>query len=287
MLAIKHIAVCFLHSNLNPQNELKIAEFFRAKGIEVFCSSDEEKNLDELTRFRKTLMRARLSFRKLQIEKAIEPLQAEFAGLEAFCLNSIPSSLSHPIEKYKPEPGTAHLDLGLENFLLKDTNHFWELKLSATSALSSGFFHVPGFSAQSLSFDPGPMLMGKSFIPCLIDFLFAAEGFHSFEEYGLSPLNPEKTKTRVLEALLAMVRNNQERRHIDLQKEISNLEKILACELWSEMIVLSAFRKLKVSGPLAKPMMKILKNYKPQGIEISLVENHDFFLTSVLEGIQI
>jgi hypothetical protein len=282
LLNIKHLAICFLHSNLNSENEIQVANFFKKKGLEVYCSSQENKSLTELERFRNTFARARFGYRMFQIEKSFETLNSESFDLKYHFLNKVNFDSNYfgftSLESLKIEKNCAQLHFGLESFLLKDESQTWELKLAPTTSLNSGFFHTPGFSNQILTFDPGPMIMGKSFMPTLIDFLFSAEHLASLDAYGLSPVAPEKTKARILESILALVRNNQDRKHIDLQKELLKLEKILAYKLWAEIITLSNFRKLKVSGPLNAPFLKILKSFKPQNIELSISPENFLFL---------
>ena len=112
--------------------------------------------------------------------------------------------------------------------------------------------------------------MGKSFVPSLIDLLFATGVLSQVETLGLSAASADRAKPRILESILALVRNNQERKHIDIQTEILNLEKILGYRIWSEVLKLSNFKRLKVSGPLAESLLKVIKSCRPPGVEVSL-----------------
>ena len=279
LLSIRDIAVGFLHSNLNSENEKQVANFFSAKGLQVYCSYEEDKNLTEIERWQNTLSKARMSYRQKQVETQLQTLCSQFENLDIQCAN--------PIEKYRSnkktkcystfflddlalEPLEARLYLGLEDFLLKDVSGTSELGLSATSVIASGFYNTPEFSDEVTSYDPGPMIMGKSFVPSLIDLLFATGNLSKVENFGLSAVSADRAKPRILESILALVRNNQERKHIDIQKEILNLEKILGYRIWAEALKLSNFKRLKVSGPLAESLLKVIKTCRPPGVEVSL-----------------
>ncbi len=274
LLSIRNVAIGFLHSNLNSENEKQVADFFKKKGLQVFCSSDEDKSLKETERWQNTLSRARMDYRQKLVETQLESLRAQFTNLEIQCLNATTSTnktfSSFPLDTIRLETSEAHLHLGLEDFLVRDPKGTFELELSATSVIASGFFNTPEFSNETTSYDPGPMIMGKSFVPTLIDFLFATGALTQVENFGLTATAADRAKPRILESILTLVRNNQERKHIDIQKEILNIEKILGYRIWTEVLKLASFKKLKVSGPLANSLLKVIKNYRPQGIEVSL-----------------
>ncbi len=279
LLSIQDIAIGFLHSNTNSENELKVAEFFRAKGLQVFCSCEENKALAESLRWQNALLKTKLNFRQKQVESQLLPLKSQFSNLQTKCLNPVEVLIAN--DKLKshsslffadkvPDKMAAHLHLGLEGFILHDASDSYELEISATNIIASGFFNTPEFANEKISYDPGPMIMGKSFVPSLIDFLFAAGLLSDVEIFGLANASAERAKPRILESILTLVRNNQERKHIDIQKELLSIEKILSYRIWSEILKFSNFKRLKLSGPLAASLLKIIKNYRPQGIEISL-----------------
>ncbi len=279
LLGIQDIAIGFLHSNLNSENEKKAAGFFREKGLRVYCSSDEKPHLNENHRWLNALLKARMKLRQIQVETQLLELKEQYPGLELKCLNSIekPQSIAQSKlyssllnRSFIAEPFEAHLHLGLESFVLSNSEGDFELEVSASNIISSGFFNTPEILQEKSSFDPGPMIMGKSFVPCLIDFLFATGLLTNLENIGLTSLVAERAKPRILEALLALIRNNQERKHIDIQKEHQSIEKIMSYRIWSELLKLAHFKRLKVTGPLAESCLKFLKTYRPNNIEVTL-----------------
>ncbi len=262
LLSVRTIAVGFLHSNLNSENEKAIKSFFVPKGFQVFLSSEEKSSLPETQRWQNTLFKARKAYREQKIEAELETLRTQYKNLKVERLTSDGNAV-------KLEPLESHLHLGLESFSVRDGDGIFVIDISAASPIVSGFYNTPEFSNEATTFDPGPMIMGKSFAPSLIDFLFATGNLSQVESLGISAVSADRAKPRILEAILALVRNNQERKHIDIQKELLGLEKILAYRLWSEILRVSSFRRLKVSGPLSSPgLIKILKAWRPQGIEI-------------------
>lgn len=266
LLSIATIAVGFLHSNLNPQNEKTVRSFFETKGFKVFLSSDENSQLNENGRWQNTLMNARKSLREEKIASELELLKSEYKNLKIERAGTCGGVA-------KLQPLEAHLYLGLESFSLRDQNDFYELNLSATSIIESGFYNTPEFSSETTTFDPGPMIMGKSFVPTLIDFLFVTGAIADVESLGISTTSADRAKPRILESVLAQIRNNQERKHIDIQKELVGLEKILGYRIWSEALRVSNFKRLQLTGPLATPgFLKILKAWRPQGVEVVIHE---------------
>ncbi len=276
LLKIQTIAIGFLHSNLNPENENKVANYFKAKAFQVFCSNQENATSNECARWQNTLLRARMYLRQIEVARQLESLRSQYAHLQIECLNAVANAEARSqisvlnMDFAAPQTLEAQLYLGLEGFFLRTSQSTNELKISATSCITSGFFNTPEFSNERISFDPGPMIMGKSFAPCLLDFLYATGAIQNVEVFGLTSLAAERAKPRILESILALVRSNQERKHIDIQKEIQNIEKILAARIWSELLKLSKFKSLRISGPLANSLMKVIKSQRPLGVEISL-----------------
>jgi N-methylhydantoinase A/oxoprolinase/acetone carboxylase beta subunit len=148
---VKNVAICFLNSKKNPQNEKDLAKFLKDKGYGVFCSHLENGN--ELARTEKAASKAFLATTESEFLEKIKNI--------GFLPENIFLSSERPKFK-KPSPqGALYVEFFEDRILIKNENVFKELEISPLSLVEldeGGLVHIgPNF----VDSEPGPVCMGK------------------------------------------------------------------------------------------------------------------------------
>lgn len=304
---IKSVAVCFLHSNRNPENEKRVAHYLMANGFQVFLSSTHTCQ-DEKSRFWSAITNAYtqkyfheiLNSLSVELQKVLtadgsvtignyklsDVLSNKVAPLEtAFLFSDYIASqfacttplLYCGIEDLMFFSGTGVKASEFSTPMGKLAVPHWpfeKMKLQPLTRLGRGFFSELTFTPEKISFDPGPMLFGRGLIPTLFDLLLANE--ESDPIMGINEKLQDRGRLRLQETLAAYARNFAEPTHMNstalAQKLLS-----MAGESWLDNIY-DALPTLDIShltlcGPLANYMQKHVGGK---------VIGDDFFITTSL-----
>lgn len=228
LMEVKRVCLHFRHSSLNTENLFKAKSFFEQAGFDVFIPPQVEAS-DEFKAWRKNLIEAAITGTFLEIQEdlrnalgAVVPAEKIYflgAKLNWFqnekderlgsllALENLWLKLFPEILKSQEKMDIFHF--GLENFsLIQNENKNWQLpwgplpmnspkrkdfEIQPTQSLKVSDTNELIFDKKELSFEPGPISMGRGIIPCVYDILFFSE--------SLATELQEKLK-RSLQALL-------------------------------------------------------------------------------------
>jgi Hydantoinase/oxoprolinase N-terminal region len=235
---IKNIAVCFLHSNKNNENEKRVKTYFESRGFKVFKSSASGQG-DEKERFWAAIYNAYVA--PLFIEK-MTAISAELQKVQTadatvtlgpYNLSDVISGQVTPLqtsfsftnyiaEKFAMTSSLVYCgfeellffeDHGAQKNSWQDStktfsaNHFafTKPKLQPLTQLGRGFFSELTFLSKKISFDPGPVVFGRGLMPSLLDILTFDQDLTSVS--GFKEKINDRGRTRLNESLRAYARN--------------------------------------------------------------------------------
>lgn len=309
---IKSVAICFLHSHKNPENEKRAAQYLTANGFQVFASSAHASQ-DEKSRFWSAITDAYthkyyheiLSSIFSELDKVLTPNNSVKIGDHKLSdvLNHqvTPLATAFSFSDYVSRQfarTTPLLYCGAEDIFLfngaaeKKAEYatsmgrlasphwaFEKTTLQPLTRLGRGFFSGFTLTAEKISFDNGPMLFGRSLTPTLFDLLFAGETADA--PMGISEKLHDRGSARLQETLSAYARSFYEPLHINsttlAQKLLS-----MASQSWyddiSNKLNTSDLSHLTLCGPLA--------SYIKKHIEGQLIGDDFFITTSLLTNSQ-
>lgn len=288
LLKIKDVAICYLHSDVNPENERTTAAFLRGKGLRVFTSHlQTESRLD--TRWLKTL---ESSFAESAINEEREQINATIAAAEGnWSVYSWTSSgpqawaeanastlrggLSGALRAYFASRGGTALHCGLDTIELfaQDKNSLG-IPVQLTQTVGNGTWPFPNFTDNACGYEPGPMLFGRSHQLAALDILYVL-GRLTDEIDGFSPLLAEKSRPRILESLFTLAKFPQaadKRRVPDPMKTARELESAFIEEIGLEISASRIEGRLQLTGPFATTLAPLLRERRPD-LQIEVPEN--------------
>ncbi len=168
---VKNVAICFLNSKKNSQNEKDLAKFLKDKGYESFCSHLETGN--ELVRGEKVAAKAFLATTESEFAEKIKAM--------GFVAENIFLTSARPLFR-KPSPrGALYIEFFEDRILIKDENISKELEISPLSLVEldeGGLVHIGPNSVDS---EPGPVCMGKGLQLTAFDLLVLKSKLNSTE----------------------------------------------------------------------------------------------------------
>lgn len=299
LLNIKDIAIGYLNSHLNPENEERTAHFFKERGFRVVMSHQLSPSQNEMDRWVRTLECAYTAASVEEELKSIEDtLQASLGedaqdwkleiwgdqGLSPLSdrnFHGIQFGIERALaENFMSSPHSTILYFGLEQFLIlrnqDDENsdgrpRVEALPIQPTQKIMSGEWLAPKFGSGDHGYEPGPMSFGKSHHLALLDILFL-NGRLSEVEAVSNNLN-DRGRSRIIEALFTLGKDIPSSRGIiDAHEVAADLE--LACiERINSVLTLgqhsppsqsgSARRSILLSGPYAKAFQSLLSRRRP------------------------
>lgn len=304
---IKTVAICFLHSQQNPENEKRVAQYLTANGFQVFLSSVHVSQ-DEKSRFWAAITNA---YTHKYYREILNSLNEEFKKvllpngtitIGKYDLQDVLNNKVAPLETAfsfsdhiasRFALTTPLLYCGAEDILLFNgrggfssefttpigplaATHrpFEKTTLQPLTRLGRGFFSDLTFTSEKISFDPGPMLFGRNLTPTLFDLLLTSENREPIA--GLNEKLHERGRTRLAETLAVYARNYSESTSMSsttlAQKLLS-----MAKESWLDNIYdqLHTYdlSNLTLCGPLAPYIQKYIGGQ---------VVGDDFFITTSL-----
>ncbi len=210
MMEVKRVCLHFHHSSLNKENLSQAQSFFEAAGFDVFVPPVTEPAL-EFQAWRKNLLEAAVTGTFLEIQEDIQGALASVVSEEKIHflgsqlnwfrneknerLGSL-VALENLWMKFFPEilKSNEKIDIfhfGLENFsLIKSELSPWKLtwgrlpvlsherkdfRIQPTQSLKVTESSQLIFDRKELSFEPGPISMGRGVVPCVYDVLYFSE----------------------------------------------------------------------------------------------------------------
>lgn len=286
LMGIKNIALGFLHSNKNAENELFVKNSFEKLGYKVLCSHESLDEENEVARWWRVVLDAYVVEVYEELRKtccqafADQGIQARFIDSsgnvfvdeEKHYFSSLFGKSSCLSRLYESEESVLYL--GLEDFIYLEPGK-WDpiyksdfgpvgiphvkqtrLEIQPTAIIESDEWKLFNFSKQELGFEPGPMILGKSLTPCFLDLLYANEQLDSFK--SLNNMIRPNSKSRILESLYTFTRDteyeNRLEEFISLMRDVAY--KKIATELLKQANLKS---NILLTGPLAPVLFPKLK----------------------------
>lgn len=228
MMEVKRVCLHLHGSCLNPLNSNIAKEYLETNGFDVYLPPRTEPHL-EFQAWRKNLIEAAITGTFLEIQEDLSQSLSSVVGADKIyflgadlkwfqnekherlgslvALENLWMSLFPKILKANEKVDIFHF--GLENFsLIKSEESHWELawgllpvkshkrkdfRVQPTQSLKISEGNELTFDRRELSFEPGPISMGRGVVPCVYDILYFTE--------SAAPEAQEKIK-RSLQALL-------------------------------------------------------------------------------------
>ena len=304
---IKSVAICFLHSNKNPENELRAAQYFKSRGIETFTSSTfkDHSSDNERSRFWTTIVNAYVApyFTEFLTKIKTELLPLMTDPSQIFILDqplsdflekrnppteSATSLVNHLARNYaktasllycgledfifipcRPADGT-HLNLPFGQILASSPVH-QRIEPQSLTQLGRSFFSELSFARKKVSLDPGPMTLGRGLRPTLFDIMVFDQKKESLPA-SLNEKISDRSVKRLEETLIAYARAMSSASNPSATSIVAELLS-QAAESWRSEISLQKGQHLLLCGPLSS----LIKKYLPGEII-----GDDFFTSTSL-----
>lgn len=289
LLEVRDVAIGFLNSHRNPENENQVANFFRERGFRCVCSHTVSSSLHEATRWQRAIECAYSAEIVIEEKQAIqEVLQAElgdnFANWQIKIwdergLNAYSEDPSHSPKNGVETALQAHfakttentvLHLGLERFyLLTQKNNGSErtsvatpLSLQPTQLISMSSWLVPSVTEEERGYEPGPMAFGRSHHLSALDIFFMRDHLDSIETF--SALITEKSKSRIQEALFMLGKSIPNTKGPSDPSEIAVvLEQTCIERIANALALQQVTGKVRLSGAFATSFLALLRKRRP------------------------
>ncbi|MFK8137606.1 MAG: hydantoinase/oxoprolinase N-terminal domain-containing protein [Bdellovibrionales bacterium] len=308
MMEIQTIAIGFLYSNLNPNNEVFIKKFFEKLGYKIICSHEESKYENEVARWWRTVVNAFVSdvypeeFLLLKsklhtLAKKIEIVDHQGKLIDETSKNLFASNFSYQHLITDKKGISPHIFyFGLEEFTYLNGEKITPLidseygpiaiKKPATEALciqptqvlEPDHWSIYRYSNKEVNYEPGPMLFGKSLNPTFIDILFADSQLDSFE--SIRDFLRPNSKSRILEILYTFTKDTIFEKNVDgfIDFILKNSFNRIALNIKNKI---PSNEKILISGPLAGIFYDRLKNHFPSSL-LALDEDHNFLISKLI-----
>ncbi len=305
MHEIKTVAICFLHSDKNSENEKRAKLYLEKHGLKVFLSSPLPSSAYENSRFWAAALNAYVTpyfsekmtalneeIKKIATEDAeilwgkhkfsdvvegiVSPLDAAFSFTDFVSDNFAKTTpvLYCGLEDFIFfKPGGVARDLWpspVGNVSIKHTPYL-KLKNQPLTRLDRGFFSELALSNEKINYDPGPVVFGRGHTLCLFDLLTYEENLDFIE--GVHEKMSDRGRARCKETLSAYARNLSESESIDSEYLVQSLCENAAFSWRNEI---GENDSLTLCGPLA-PLVKKYFNSKATGDSF-------FIVSSLLQG---
>ena len=278
---IKFVAIGFLHSDLNPSNELLLKEKLTAKGFNVWVSSELNGRVenqpvsvpikDEKERFLHTFLAAQSSF---LIQDWLNKLEEFFPDKKIFQVTEplFRRSLKFFDNKSLLYAGVDGLYLlpNKENPAIEMTPKFW-------APLEKNFFSSLEFNLSPDNLESGPISFGRSTQVTPFD-LIHLMGLLD-DAPGVSEKIHEKSSLRIKDALRA------EAKLLGVNDEELSQRLLSQVHLsWiTDLIQLSSYPEVLLLGPMATTVHKLLKKH-PTQLKFKVIENGSYSSSLTLIG---
>lgn len=304
MSQVSSVAICFLHSNKNSENEVQAKKFFEEQGFRVFTHSTSDRSGNERHRWLKPILDAylapsiddqleqvfacpKLSEHKDKIlfssasgyisspeQEGLSLSLGELSQLSKLCKNQEQKFFYFGFEDFFQLHGHDHqklqLQLDMGTISLEHPEHTL-FSLSPVHQLETNFWGSGSIGDKSLGYEPGPMAFGRGLKPTVFDLLWMQQKSETLG--GIEPLQQliqDKSKLRISDSLASLTK--------DISREVLN--KDLSKQLLMEALLpiatqLSDTKENIFMGPFSKIMKTAIEELF--GIKsIQLFENFDY-----------
>lgn len=301
LMGVKTIALGFLHSNQNPKNELLVEKEFLDRGYKVLCSHKNSTKDNEVARWWRSVLDAYVvdvfeeqrckiadCLKQKNIDlKLLSNRGRAFEKEEAFYFCSNYAKTNCLSEYYSKH--SQLLYLGLEDFILIKPQKYEKiyqssfgpvgihhvqqerLSLQPTQVISPDEWKLFHYIDEELGFEPGPMVLGKSLTPCLLDLLFVNGQLNKFE--SLKDYIRPNSKSRILEALYTFARESEFENRLDDFIEL--MMDVTYKKMAIQLAKLVDSKELTIIGPLASIIGPELKN-RLSKVKIKMEKSTEF-----------
>ncbi len=310
MSEVTHVAIGFLHSYKNPENEKAAAIFFRSKGFTVYASHEYSSDNEERPRFWSAILNAYVDpFLKEKFELILKTLTE--LGVNAEKIHFAQTPLLQFLEgqrqwlneknyvslgdKIKVPSAKPTIYCGLEDFEVLTpvpTNYRtlsslgWVSAQSFTPAtlqpspfqrLETNFWGALDWSTNKADSEPGPICLGRGVHPTLMDAM--ASVYDLTQVDGLSERMNEKTNKKITDSFKAYAKST----HSDLTPS-EELLKSAGIAWYSQISNWNEGKKVTLVGPLSKMAYQIFKQLKIESNFILADQKSDeeFYLADIL-----
>lgn len=308
MMGVKHVALGFLHSMTNPAHELRAGEILRARGFHVSLSHEIATTSNEVARWWRATLNAYVasSFQEVwtsDVQKVVQEfnLQTHFlsasgqlvANPEAQFFETAFSKLGALANCYR----NSHiLHLGLEDFwwcysgstqsekewksefgpVALKSFPFEKLPVQPLSLIRQSLWGVPDFTLDRASFEPGPMLMGRSHQLTYFDLLGLAKYLPEIK--GVTIKDDKKTLDRAREAVFTLSKSHHGAKAAESEEIIAKLTELALHRVAHVVLkkhLLYGETLIHCTGPFAAQLLPKLKKMLPQ-LEFRLMPYAEF-----------
>jgi hypothetical protein len=280
----KQVAIGFLHSKKNSGHETTVANYLSKKGLEVICSHQIDEPANEVARWWRAVLNAYVAPNFHEFETTIQEVENDFQ-VETHFLDSEGNLFSKdPKRFFSSSFGFIHslstqaqesediIFFGLEGFYhikphLRSTvwqsdfgpvaivsPYFNKLKTQPTQIFTTGIWGLATKTSKEVSFEPGPMLMGRSLNPTLLDIIWVSQKLPIIE--GLNELITPSTASRIEETLRTI---SKEKNKNDNIKLIPYFYGMIQQLIFEEVLLETNSSKIVLAGPLAEVFYPFLK----------------------------
>lgn len=284
---ITHVALCFMHSHVNPSNEKLVATFFKEAGFQVVPSSEWCELPDEVMRWSHTLVSTlngkwiQAEVQNLANELKLQGLSTELTiegtAWKPHLSCSFFQGLEGTLERWmghQPQIDNM-LFLGIENFLWgsKDSHSnalVHSLQLQPTTFLNSSVWGIP--LAQKQAPLGVPMLLNSSLRPTLFDLFFE-------QAPVLRKLFDETTQQkhqRKLEEVLFSLCASQIANRTKYKELTAVIFEHIAQDLFLWVCKNRVSDQIYLAGEFAPLFVSLFRKYRSTGMEWIVVPNAPF-----------
>jgi hypothetical protein len=278
LLKIEHVAVGFLHSDIQPENESRTVRYLLEKGFKVHPSSECGK-LNEIERWKACAIEA---YYAASIE---EDMKASLAAFTSW-------NLVQPVKietDFTPHAASPLLHFGLESFqsIAPLAQKSTALPIQPTQSLAVSTWQAPSWSDNDKGFEPGPMIFGKSQNLTTVDLLFAGGNLdHPIDGVSDRIQTKAKARPRVLDTIFALGKDMDkiDNHRTDAEKLLSDLELTFADRISAIVSLLPQAenqRTIQITGALAPSVINLLSKRRPD-LNWSLSKNYEWYLPTTL-----
>lgn len=157
---------------------------------------------------------------------------------------------------------------------------FDELYLQPTARIEKGYWSCPTFSDKSYGWEPGPMCLGRSQSPFLIDLLFIDQDLSKID--GLSDYLNKKAASRISETLYAYAKNEHSRSSLSSPEIIEGLNSLFISSTAAQLNAMS-YNYVVCCGPLASVIHPLLKTLL-KGKQVKLIKEKFVEVKALIPG---
>jgi N-methylhydantoinase A len=283
MAKVKEVAVGFLHSLQNPQNEKTVCEFLGARGFSVYPSHLHTDCRREVERWRLAMLDAYVAHEVVELENQLAKIHSDLPAIRKINFKKGKSTYLTQFELARglveAPAKSLILNLGIEQFAIFETQsqmtawptefgaiyedlpRFRRLQIQPTQTIARDHWECPGYTVRQSGYEPGPMILGKSLVPTFIDILCLIYGVAKLT--ALDGLISDKAEKRILEALFTEAKRQFKSQDVDAKQVAHALEDFALQQIVHDICTFSDRRKIICCGAFAEVLLPTLRQRLP------------------------